>query len=452
MKIYIACPASFASGGPELLHQLCYKLIQAHYDACICYYKDPQHDNGPLVHKRYEKYNLPYTTQYIDAEDSVLIVPEVILELLAGCHRGLPVVWWLSVDLFVHKYSEEKINEIFDQFRSRKEPIFHLAQSCYAENFLLNLAQIPSQTVRRLSDYLRQDFLAESGTGRLTEKKNWVLYNPLKGIDFTRHLMAASGDDITYVPLSGYTPQEMADVLKTAKVYIDFGPHPGKDRIPREAAICGCCVITGRLGSAAYPGDVPIPERYKIDGTEENIPEVLECIQDIFDHYESLSNDFTNYRDIIRREEEMFDEDMKNIFTEMDSVVHGRAGGSRENKTAKREIEDLINSGSLTTALDLVQQYLTQYDYDDDTALYMASISQIMGLDDYMTDHITRGLTYNPFNYELFLMLGEYGEKQGHYKEALDCYDKAAFLSLLSPEDHAVIAEIKDALAAKYHL
>lgn len=53
--------------------------------------------------------------------------------------------------------------------------------------------------------------------------------------------------------------------MSKSKVYIDFGNHPGKDRIPREAAISGCIVITGKRGAAAFAEDVCIPETYKFD-------------------------------------------------------------------------------------------------------------------------------------------------------------------------------------------
>jgi len=43
------------------------------------------------------------------------------------------------------------------------------------------------------------------------------------------------------------------------KLYVDFGKHPGKDRMPREAAVHGCCIITGRRGAAGNPFDIPIP-------------------------------------------------------------------------------------------------------------------------------------------------------------------------------------------------
>jgi hypothetical protein len=34
-KIMIFCPANAATGGPELLHQLCYELRIMRYNACM---------------------------------------------------------------------------------------------------------------------------------------------------------------------------------------------------------------------------------------------------------------------------------------------------------------------------------------------------------------------------------------------------------------------------------
>ena len=41
-SIYIASPAAVATGGPELLHQLCYKLNQFGYQAFLYYYNVPE--------------------------------------------------------------------------------------------------------------------------------------------------------------------------------------------------------------------------------------------------------------------------------------------------------------------------------------------------------------------------------------------------------------------------
>ena len=45
--------------------------------------------------------------------------------------------------------------------------------------------------------------------------------------------------------------------------YIDFGPHPGMDRLPREAALAGCVVVTNREGAANFDEDTPLPSQFK---------------------------------------------------------------------------------------------------------------------------------------------------------------------------------------------
>ncbi|MGC8677909.1 MAG: hypothetical protein ACP5UF_06830 [Hydrogenobaculum sp.] len=92
------------------------------------------------------------------------------------------------------------------------------------------------------------------------------------------------------------TRDQVIETLQKAKVYIDFGNHPGKDRIPREAAILGCCVITGKRGSATFFEDVPIPEEYK---------------------FEERYQDFNYYRQVIRNEPTKFLENLKKIFVKV---------------------------------------------------------------------------------------------------------------------------------------
>jgi len=61
-------------------------------------------------------------------------------------------------------------------------------------------------------------------------------------------------------------------------VYVDFGWHPGRDRLPREAALAGCVVFSTRHGAAGYEGDMPLSDWYKFDTLMElnwRIDEVL---------------------------------------------------------------------------------------------------------------------------------------------------------------------------------
>ena len=120
--------------------------------------------------------------------------------------------------------------------------------------------------------------------------------------------------DIEWVAIQNMTTTQVADLMKRAKIYVDFGNHPGKDRIPREAAISGCIVITGRKGSAAYFEDVPIPEIYKIDEEIVSPDEIVDFIRSCIRNYDSMINDFSDYRRQILCEKDTFIEDVKSVF------------------------------------------------------------------------------------------------------------------------------------------
>jgi hypothetical protein len=147
----------------------------------------------------------------------------------------------------------------------------------------------------------------------LSKKQNIVAYNPKKGFNFTRKIIR-EGKGLRFVPLENMSREEVIETFKKAKVYIDFGNHPGIDRLPREAAILGCCVITGKRGSAAFFEDVPIPDEYKFEDKEESIPKIIEKIKDCFKNFEERYKDFEYYRKVIRNEPQKFIEDLKRIF------------------------------------------------------------------------------------------------------------------------------------------
>ena len=91
----------------------------------------------------------------------------------------------------------------------------------------------------------------------------------------------------------------MRELLHRAEVYIDFGPHPGMDRLPREAALAQCIVITNQLGAANYKEDVPIPPQYKVQDVQ-NVPKLLTTS---LKEYETKKKDFDSYREWINGQE-----------------------------------------------------------------------------------------------------------------------------------------------------
>jgi hypothetical protein len=357
-KVYIACPANTATGGPELLHQMANSLRKyLGIEAYMYYYFGFVYEkliskikNEYKAISSYHMYKVPYVFNIPPDDDdpkNILIVPEGLygLSSLKNIRKG---VWFLSVDnyyiwkytienriaLFLYKCtnkifkilvkkpliifditSEEilkKLVEIYDykEDKSLRLADFYLFQSYYAIEHFKEL-----NPKYYLSDYLNKDFL-ETQTD-LNKKENIVVYNPNKGFAFTKKIIKKT-KDVKFIPLINMSRDEVIKTLQKAKVYIDFGNHPGKDRLPREAAILGCCVITGKRGSAAFFEDVPIPDEYKFDDTEENIPAIVDKIKDCFKNFEKRYKDFEYYRNIIKSEPKKFLEDLKKIFVKVE--------------------------------------------------------------------------------------------------------------------------------------
>lgn len=150
--------------------------------------------------------------------------------------------------------------------------------------------------------------------GDRAERENVVLYNPVKGMHFTRRVIHRAGRNFRFVALCGMDSATVHEWCSKAKVYIDFGDHPGKDRFPREAAMAGCVVITSRCGSAAFHEDVPIPNEYKFYDKTTEIPKILSLISDCMVHFEARRGDFDEYRKFIKEDRQRFSEQVKSIF------------------------------------------------------------------------------------------------------------------------------------------
>lgn len=314
---YVVCPANLATGGPELLHQLAYEL-KSNGKKVFMYYlnsktKDP-------VHEYYKEYKLEYVNSVEDSTDSVIIFPEVYTEKMLLFNKAKKIIWWLSVDnYFISRpHVMGRLNRmILDKFNSQNflffsgiigKADFHLVQSFYAAD-LLKRKNILNYAF--LSDYLHSSFLKE--TVDVDQKEDIVAYNPKKGTAFTKMLID-SLNEINFVPIQNMTRSEVVSLLKRAKVYIDFGNHPGKDRIPREAAFLNCCVITGKEGSANFYQDVPIKSCYKFDKEKASVKEISLTILSCFDDFTHHNLQFESYRSEIIKEQKKFKEAVVELF------------------------------------------------------------------------------------------------------------------------------------------
>lgn len=321
--IYIAAPSCIATGGPELLHQLCFKLNKFGFHAKMFYYANTTSNLNTKepIHQNYMIYNNPYTQSLdeVSNEGSYLIIPEGAIELMQYVNNCKIVIWWLSVDNYFdniqNSYNQDikKSNDL-DFFRLKEKEVLHFAQSYYAKDFLINKIGIDINKIFYLSDYLRNDFCKINHS---SNRNNYCLFNPKKGLENVLLLMSKSSN-LTWLPIMNMMPEQVVSLMDKSKVYIDFGEHPGKDRIPREAAIRGLCVITNKAGSAANEHDVPIPDKYKFEDVPNSTNEIIELIQNIYLHFDEHEKDFESYRKRIAEEEQLFDDSIVKIFQELE--------------------------------------------------------------------------------------------------------------------------------------
>lgn len=296
MNILIVSPGDYATGGVELLHQLCAELDK--YTNTRMWYWDCLTDSPQP--KEYEVYKSRWTTVIPKGFDGLVIFPEIWAnhitdEAYSGCRVG---VFWESVDNY---FSHTKPSDYF-KFLQRRDAI-HITQSQYAQLFLKGMGI----KGRYVGDYISPEF-----TGREGKRNHTVLYNPLKGAEFTRKLMEYVS--ATFIPIQNMTRGEVIDAMRHAPLYIDFGDHPGKERLPREAALCGCCVITGVDGSAANRCDVDIPDMYKYMRNLAYIPHIRNMILSVLNDYEGHAKDFDAYRAKIKAEQSDFKKNVESLW------------------------------------------------------------------------------------------------------------------------------------------
>jgi len=316
-KVVVICPGGAATGGVELLHQLVDSLTQHGCDAAICYYPFFKNFSMP---SQYLKYRCPVVAyRDIKRKDDTVILPEVYSYLAPKFLSRNIYLWWMSVDNYVNSGSWLFALKNFFlpwQYANIDNPLFgrafcgHLHQSEYAKLFLEKSNITGSVYV---SDYINDEYVYRGTRVDYSKKKNIVVYNPAKGIEQTSKILPLlSGVDA--IPIVNMSRDDVMDLLANAKIYIDFGNHPGKDRIPREAASMGCCVITNRRGSAGNSVDIPIGENYKIDDCKEGFErqaagKILEIIHDFNAH----KSDFDHYRENISSDKSLFEQSVQTL-------------------------------------------------------------------------------------------------------------------------------------------
>jgi hypothetical protein len=300
------------------MHYLVHTLRELGQNAFIVYLPVEKIFEPP---EAYTKFNTP-VGQYDDSDGTLIIFPEVNPMLALSVRYAVAAIWWLSLDNFLERRHtsllRDKIRYIKKALK-RQRPFFgikslkslvHFTQSDYSGKYLESkgLEAIP------FYEPINDQFLTNSIGSGFDSRIDEVLYNPAKGKKITE-ILIKNFPDIVFTPLKGFNREQLSNKLFTAKIYIDFGHHPGRDRMPREAAMHGCCIITGRLGAAQNDIDLPIQSKYKLDSTKIDFLEKFgDLVNNIFTNFPKHSSAFDEYRDLIKNEPQRFRSQLKNYF------------------------------------------------------------------------------------------------------------------------------------------
>lgn len=332
-EIYVYCPSGVVTGGAELLHQLVSVLNDNGRNAYVVYIGNNPH----TIPSDYSSYNIKLKEydSLIDTDKNIEVIYEGRFDLAFKLKNTQKVLWWLSVDnffkcsvgflairdflLFDSTYIFKAIKARLGRLKRGENPFknnisikrlrnlkaLNAYQSEYAHDFLLRHG---FREMLPLKDFINPEHGFCMG-----KKDNIILFNPKKGFKFTKKLIKSS-PQFEWIPLQGMSRSQLIKTIRKAKLYVDFGNHPGKDRLPRECAANGCCIITGKRGSARYFEDVRIGEKFKFNDKASSIPCIIERIQEILDNYDKTINDFAFYRAEIQNEKAEFIKDALRIF------------------------------------------------------------------------------------------------------------------------------------------
>ncbi len=327
--IYILAPAGTASGGQEALHQLAYYLISEGFTAQMAYYGSGE----TRVHPRYVQYSIPCCTisEIIDSKQNILISPESVTHFLSHFLHIRKAIWWLSVGFYRSSIRDlnwlrlltdflqgktERLKEKLPRrnrvYRFDNDSVLNFTASHYAYDFVQKRGGTPSFLIEPLGiEFIQRVINSEPADLSGSNRKNQILYNPVKKSTAMTKLMKKFPHHV-YIPLTGLTAEQLTNLMNESKLYVDFGKFPGPERLPKEAAVCGCCILTGTRGASAFHGDVPIPQQCKL--ATSSIKNINNRISEMLDTYSTSIDLFQEYREMTYNLESQFRTQIHSLF------------------------------------------------------------------------------------------------------------------------------------------
>lgn len=315
-KIIIVAPI-FVTGGVEALCQLCVELNGCGFPAKILWIHDPAElkrqfvdnfsilagqsfDYAPVAYKK--KYSIDYVKEKTVLNSSTLvIVPEIWVPLLPLFGVAKKGIYWLSIDNFLSRYrhQHELIQKIVTCVNFSDAPWISKQILQWGIKSFLVEAPISLEYFKNISQEIRMN--------------NQIVYNPIKGAALSQ-LFMSNYLNYEYVPLQNLDQKGVIAALDHAKIYIDFGHFPGKDRIPREALMRGCIIFIHNVGCATDYESFPIDNFFRFSTEDVSNGVLRDKIDYALAHYEELYAQQNVARDIIKNEYRNFQQQITKVF------------------------------------------------------------------------------------------------------------------------------------------
>lgn len=310
VRIHIVCPGDQVNGSAESLHQFGRAAATAGHDARIAY--EPFDVLGPVV-SAFRSYGLRNDQDVPDDPDVVVLVPHTAVDLVAHLNQAQVLVWWLRVD------DEADVAAV----TAAVPHATHLAQSEHARRFL----DLHGMTATVLGDYVHPDFIERARSLEPMRRLDTVLYNPDPTDEVTPRLIEASRGVLDWVPVERLSRNEVAEIMAYSKVYVDFGAHAGRTRLPREALAVGCCVITGRRGAAGNGTDLDTPDGFSFDESSPDVvKDALNRVALTVMEFDDADRQFSSLRATVAEQQQKCRADIGRLLGSIDAPADMGAG------------------------------------------------------------------------------------------------------------------------------
>ena len=358
-RVYVASPLGQRTGGPEALTLLVHSFRQRGIEA---YLIPMRNFRGKENHPEYGIYDFEVADRIADPDRDHFVLTEVSpiesrrdLQQVPDDH-----IWmlWLSVNFspipqaryyaatqddcsFFPSGTQEGLPDLWPYdhtpitsgpFRTWRE-----ANRRTRSAGLRRVAAAPIEaasieyarrTVQRSINFGTQSFYGQSFVRRHLNREAFIItdyprpmpsvadvnrqphvvaYNGAKGQWKIRELQALL-PGVEFRPIQGMSFDEVCRTLAASALYIEIGHLPGRDRLPREAALLGTPTVMLARGAGFCWGDFPIGIDYRIPYTVDWAQRMAPVIQSALDDPETIRQTQEPFRAWVEGEKSRYDQ------------------------------------------------------------------------------------------------------------------------------------------------